>query len=138
MMTIRVLKKKSKQAAPLLAHYRASPVFLASRGDAYHGLIIRCPHKPDRQRFKTHGCDCAWHPLKGTPMTGEISGYYEPEWSERTALEDLQTRITWEGRPQTMSDNEWSHALRIAGVHPITEKEVEALFGADAEDEVAA
>jgi hypothetical protein len=34
-------------------------------------------------------------PLKGTVMVGEISRYYEPEWSEQTAWEALQ-RIVFE------------------------------------------
>ncbi|CAN0620564.1 protein of unknown function [Burkholderia multivorans] len=32
-------------------------------------------------------------PLKGTVMVGEMSGYYEPEWDEKTAWEALLEAI---------------------------------------------
>lgn len=132
MITLRILKKKSKQAREILiAHYRfqSKDFFLAERRDNYHGQRIRCgcPQKGDLGR----GCDCQWHPLKGTPMTGETSGYYEPEWDERTAFEDLQKKIMWEARPATISDREWSRILSITGVKPITAEKVEDWFRED-------
>lgn len=134
MLTLRILKKKSKQAREIMiAHYRYAPkdFFLAERGDNYHGLRIRCscPQRSDMPR----GCDCQWHPLPGTPMTGEMSGYYEPEWDERTAFEDLQKKVMWEQRPPSMTDREWSRTLAITGVTSITAADVEAWFREDEE-----
>jgi hypothetical protein len=36
------------------------------------------------------------HPLKGTVMTGGMSGYYQPEWDEETAWETLQDIVITE------------------------------------------
>lgn len=126
MITLRVLKKKSKQAREILiAHYGYKPkkFFPAERGDAYHGLRVRCDHLKKPGRFT---CQCQSTALKGTPMAGEMSGYYEPEWEERTALEELRRKIEWEPRPNRMSDKEWRRALAISGVRPITEAEIDA------------
>ncbi|AWN51593.1 hypothetical protein [Methylobacterium sp. 17Sr1-1] len=131
MLTLRTLKKKSKQALPiLLKHYGLDPadVFLAERGENYHGLVVRCTHgagDPCRVEDRPR-CGCTSHPLKGTPMTGEVSGYYEPEWGERTTLETLVQRVMWDDRPATMTDREWRRTLAIAGVTPVTEAEIDA------------
>ena len=121
-MRLRTLKKLSKLAAPiLLQHFGRAPksMFYADKGDNYHGLIIRCPHKPGRFR-----CDCAVHPLKGTPMIGGVQGHEEPEWEEQTAWEELAKAVTWEGRPATMTDKEWDRCLRITRARPLTEEEL--------------
>lgn len=120
-MNLRVLKKRSKHAAALLiAHYgrKASDFFPAERGANYHGLNIRCCHKAGQSP-----CDCLRHPLKGTSMTGELTGYYEPEWNERTALEELQNHVVRQARPTTMNDLDWAQALRITGCMPFDEAE---------------
>lgn len=94
-MTLRTLKKKSKQALPImLKHYPrelTGEVFTAERGANYHGRVIRCTHgtgDPCLVKGRPR-CECTYHPLKGTPMVGAMSGYYEPEWDERPVLEDL-------------------------------------------------
>lgn len=123
-MNLRALKKQSKRAVPfLIAHFgrKTSDFFLDEPGNNYHGVNIRCPHKPGRFR-----CDCHCHPLKGTPMIGEVSGYYEPEWEERTALEELQRAVMWSERPETASDRDWRQMLRITRVRPISEEEFHA------------
>lgn len=135
MMTLRTLKKKSQQAREILnAHYGYKPerFFLATRCENYHGFRIHCacPQKPGMDR----GCDCQWHPLPGTPMTGEVSGYYEPEWDERTALEDLQKHVMWDKRPDSMNAADWQGTLAITGVTPITEADIAAML---ADDEAA-
>ncbi|ACL58502.1 hypothetical protein [Methylobacterium nodulans] len=119
-MTLRILKKKSKQAAEILTkHYadQISDIFLAERCENYHGLVIRCgcPKRDDDLRR----CDHQWHPLPGTPMTGEVSGYYEPEWNERTAWETLWQLVHWGERPATMTDREWWRTKAITGTEPV-------------------
>lgn len=122
-MNLRTLKKLSKRAAPILIAHYGLEVFIAERGDNYHGLEIRCHHKPKKCR---RSCDCKWHPLKGTPMVGEMSGYYEPEWSEETAWERLGQLVHWEGRAKTMTDDEWASAMKIARREPVDGDELEA------------
>lgn len=133
MITRRALKKKSKAArAILIAHYRytAKSFFLSERGDNYHGLRIRCDHIRKPGRFS---CDCQSHPLKCTPMIGEMKGYYEPEWDEHTALEELRQKVEWEARPGSMSEHDWRRTLAVAGVKPITQADVDAWFRDDEE-----
>lgn len=117
-MNLRILKKRSKQALPILlahyAHHLPEQMFVAERGENYHGLVIRCKH-PKTKRF---GCGCDYHPLKGTPMGGQMQGYYEPEWDEKTALEMLQDFVSEAGRPETMTDDDWDRALRVSRVKP--------------------
>lgn len=144
MTTLRTLKKKSKQAREILiAHYGFghSHFFLAERVDNYHGFRVRCDHraKPGR-RMMLDGilrCDCQSHPLRGTPMTGEVSGYYEPEWDERTALEELQRLVEWGDRPGSMSEREWRRTLAVSGVTPITDADVQAMLRDDEADDEA-
>ncbi|BAQ44349.1 hypothetical protein [Methylobacterium aquaticum] len=119
MLTLRTLKKKSKQAQPiLLKHYGLDPadVFLAERGVNHHEFVIRCTHGAGDLRPY---CGCNSHPLKGTPMTGGMSGGEEPEWSESTLLGRLMDSVRWCGRPETMSDAEWAQALKISGATPV-------------------
>ncbi|WP_420104104.1 hypothetical protein [Bosea sp. (in: a-proteobacteria)] len=133
MITLRTLKKKSKQAqAILIEHYGYKPerFFLAERGDNYHGLNIRCDHLRKPGRFR---CDCQSHPLPHTPMTGEVSGYEEPEWDERTALEELRKKVDWEPRPASLSDKAWRRVLTISGTKPVTQADLDMWF-ADLDD----
>jgi len=120
MMTLRILKKKSKQALPILeGHYPDQlygDVFLAERGENSHGLLIRCDHPRRRTRGGCLRCTC---PLPGTPMIGGMSGYEEPEWDEETAFERLQQAVLWNDRPATMTDREWRRTLAISGVRPV-------------------
>lgn len=111
---LRILKKLSKRAAPLLTRlgdHREQ--FRAEPHENYTGLII-----PDRKHFErfrsVHDQVCRqgetkWpardgrggfigmypphHPTAGTVMVGATTGYYEPEWEEETAWEALETWV---------------------------------------------
>jgi hypothetical protein len=108
-VNLRILKKLSKRAAPLLPILGdCREQFLARKHESYtsvgghdrkHWDRMGSVHNikfPGSIKYRPkHGK--TWvamrepaHPLKGTPMVGEISGYYEPEWSEQTAWEALQ------------------------------------------------
>lgn len=106
---LRILKKLSKKAAPLLAqigHHREH-TFPAERGENYTKFII-----PERKHWERSPCHPSFegfgrdrlfrtrkgkpmvmrspsHVRKGTIMVGGMSGYYEPEWDEETAWEML-------------------------------------------------
>lgn len=127
-MTLRTLKKRSKQGLPILQrHFPHSlgEVFPAKRGENYHGLVIRCTHgsgDPDQVAGRRR-CECSWHPLPGTPMSGGMSGYYEPEWDETTAYGVLQDVVGWNEKPAAMTDAEWADALAIVGWTPATHAE---------------
>lgn len=123
-MNLRILKKLSKRAAPLLPLLGDDrDQFPAEKGESYTSTgghdrkhWQRTPSVHDsvyrgliKYRPK-HGN--GWvamrepqHPLRGTPMVGEMLGYYEPEWDEETAWEALLKIIqnhftTWdEGGP---------------------------------------
>ncbi|WP_419827640.1 hypothetical protein [Sphingomonas sp.] len=109
-MNLRILKKLSKRAAPLLpllGDHREQ--FLSEAGDNYHGLIIharkhweRCSSVHDERlhgdgeivlrprcragtRFPYIKLHQPYHPWPGTAMIGSMEGYYEPEWSEESA-----------------------------------------------------
>lgn len=115
-MRLRTLKKWSKVAAPILEKHYGEKVFLAVRGENYHGLIIscKCPRRPHQiQHYK---CECQWHPLKNTPMVGRMSGYYEPEWDERTAFSELREYVLWGERPKAVTDAEWAIIMKAARV----------------------
>jgi hypothetical protein len=114
-MNLRILKKLSKRAAPYLVKVGdMRQQFPAEKHDNYTNRIIR-----DRSCWErgasVHGDvikegEIKWlarnpkgrgervwcymwppsHPLKGTPMVGAMSGYYEPEWDEETAWEALR------------------------------------------------
>ena len=146
-MNLRILKKLSKRAAPLLAHFQPNgELFLAARDENYIGSTVITERK-HWDRMRSVHADCSgdreiktpardgrgWvymcppsTPLKGTPMVGGMSDYYEPEWEERTAWEELRECVTWQGRPDTMTDAEWSLTLRIARCKPITAEEMDA------------
>lgn len=138
-MNLRTLKKRSKLAVPfLVGHYgyRAADFFPAEKGDNHHGMVIRCRHKPERHGLQ--GCGCAWHPLKGTPMYGEVSGHEEPEWDERPALAELRDSVRWKGRPEGIADADWARCMRVAGTHPFTIAEMNEWWGdPDGDEETA-
>ncbi|MBN3776155.1 hypothetical protein G3O06_01060 [Burkholderia sp. Ac-20345] len=112
-MNLRILKKLSKRAAPLLPllgdereQFRADDScksFTNVGGhDFKHWDRMSVPHgRRDRGSFKyqpKHGRNWIvmsepWQPWKGTVMLGESVGYYEPEWEEHTAWEALQCAV---------------------------------------------
>lgn len=111
-MNLRILKKLSKRAAPLLHQLGdAREQFRAERGESYQSLgghdrkhwertRVRNPLRR-RGNFTYRPKDGKnWilmrepsHPLKGTVMVGERAGYYEPEWEEETAWEALHRAL---------------------------------------------
>ncbi len=112
-MNLRILKKLSKRAAPLLSmlgddrvQFRADDScksFTNIGGhDFKHWDRMSVPHgNPSLGSFKylpRHGLRWIvmsepWQPWKGTVMVGESVGYYEPEWEEETAWEALQRAV---------------------------------------------
>lgn len=116
-MNLRILKKLSRRAAPVLAALGdRREQFSALKGENYHNLVgfplknwERSPCHPsyepapwDEHRFRiTTRAGRAVvvaeppHPLAGTIMVGSVSGYYEPEWSEETAWGALAERVRW-------------------------------------------
>lgn len=114
-MNLRILKKLSKRAAPLLPLLGdRREQFRADRADSYTGLLImerkhwvrgRSVHRDTygEHEIKTPARDGnGWvyvrppsHPRKGTVMVGAMSGYYEPEWDEETAWEALLKAVFW-------------------------------------------
>lgn len=114
-MNLRILKKLSKRAAPLLAALGDERgQFRSERGDNCTGLSIRSRKHFERMRsphrdligeghIKRPAADGngyvsmspPYHPRKGTVMVGSVSGYYEPEWDEETAWEALLNLVYW-------------------------------------------
>ncbi|BBK30292.1 hypothetical protein EDC65_2262 [Stella humosa] len=114
-MNLRILKKLSRRAAPLLPHLTDHrQQFRAERGENYTGLLITARKHFERTRsvhaevwrqreFKTPARDGnGWifhappdHPRKGTIMVGAMSGGEESEWSEETAWEALREIVFW-------------------------------------------
>jgi hypothetical protein len=107
-LNLRILKKLSKRAAsmlPLLGDDREQ--FKAKKCESYisiskcdwkHWERTRVPYpidlRGDMKRRPKNGN--GWivmrrpdYPLKGTVMVGEMRGYYEPEWDEKSAWESL-------------------------------------------------
>lgn len=108
-MNLRILKKLSKRAAPLLPLLGdRREQFLSEKGDNYHGLVIRA--RKHWERCPSSHADCIRqgeiviapraragsrrpfvkvyppsHPWPRTVMVGGMVGYYEPEWDEETA-----------------------------------------------------
>jgi hypothetical protein len=115
-MNLRILKKLSKRAAPLLvALGHGQEQFPAAKDENYHGMLIR-----DRKHWERISCHPKYeaiagrdeilfktqkgklivmrppdHPLKGTIMVGGMSGYYEPEWDEECAWKALSDTVFW-------------------------------------------
>lgn len=118
-MNLRTLKKLSKRAAPYLSKIGDTrEQFLAKKDENYHGLIIRDMNRLERCASAHADVTCEQthvatisprcragtqypfvklslpcHPLKGTPMVGDVSGYYEPEWDEETAWTALRNWV---------------------------------------------
>ncbi|WP_439398756.1 hypothetical protein ACRQ5Q_15275 [Bradyrhizobium sp. PMVTL-01] len=113
-MNLRILKKLSARAAPLLPLLGDQrEQFLADKADNCTGLLIlarkhfermRSPHSEPSGREESikvpardgRGYIAMWpphSPRKGTVMVGGMSGYYEPEWDEETAWEALRTLV---------------------------------------------
>ncbi|WP_425953018.1 hypothetical protein [Ralstonia pseudosolanacearum] len=111
-MNLRILKKLSKRAAPLLPLLgERRKVFIAdddchtSTGghDRKHWYRLRVNHggSPLRGSIKRPTMRAgSWvvlrqpfAPWPGTPMVGDFFGYYEPEWEEETAWEALLTLV---------------------------------------------
>lgn len=112
-MNLRILKKLSKRADPLLRDLRVRhPVleFFLADGDAYTNscrhdrkhwernssihssalerhIVIKAG-KQNQHLPYIHLCE-PQTPWPGTPMVGWTSGYETPEWDERTAWEEL-------------------------------------------------
>lgn len=110
-MNLRILKKLSKRAAPMLPAMGDTRQQFAARKWENYG----CPTGMDRKHWdRTRSChDEIWgemiktpaadgrgwiairapsQPRKGTIMVGSMEGYYEPEWNETSAwlaFEDL-------------------------------------------------
>lgn len=114
-MNLRILKKLSKRAAPmlrLLGDRRGQ--FKAVREENYTGQAGHDRKHWDRNFARSpmglsdtiyitpkHGKHHIalrepYHPLRGTVMVGETTGYYEPEWDESTAWEALADTVFWE------------------------------------------
>ncbi|WP_102867912.1 hypothetical protein [Pseudovibrio exalbescens] len=120
-MNLRKMKKLSKRAVPLLiALGEKGEIFPAEKGENSLSSVItdkkhwsRSPARNgelasflwDGYAYqpkcrKNNPCKFISvcppsHPLKGTPMIGETSGYYEPEWSEETCWERLCGLVFW-------------------------------------------
>lgn len=114
---LRILKKLSKRAAPLLPLLGDNrEQFLSEAGDNYHGMLIRarkhwerCPSvhtdciregefvtAPKRRAGSRYPYIKVYppsHPWPRTAMVGAISGYYEPEWDEESAWAALSTYV---------------------------------------------
>lgn len=114
-MNLRILKKLSKRAAPLLAQLGdRREQFAARKDENYHGILILARKHWERGRsvhpdvgrdleIKTPAADGKgwvylhppYHPRKGTIMVGAVSGYYEPEWDEECAWTALENIVYW-------------------------------------------
>lgn len=92
-MNLRILKKLSKRAVPVLIKrysYRQADFLTATSDDPpYAGLAVDRKHQ-DHSRISARGFEEAW---PGTPYVGEMSGWECPEWSERTAWVELQNMV---------------------------------------------
>ncbi|MEN7529281.1 hypothetical protein [Cupriavidus sp. DL-D2] len=112
-MNLRILKKLSKRAAPLLPLLGDDrKQFAADKYESYtctgghdrkHWERNRSIHatplfRNDLHYRPKHGLSYVSmrqpvHPLKGTIMVGAMCGYYEPEWEEETAWESLRSMV---------------------------------------------
>lgn len=127
-MNLRILKKLSRRAAPLLARLGDTRTqFAAERHENYTGLSILARKHFDRTR-SPHGdvwdeherkhpardgngwirMTPPYNPWPGTIMVGGVVGYYEPEWEEEPAWEALRDIIwraytNWGDEPPTVT-----------------------------------
>lgn len=111
-MNLRIHKKLSKRAAPLLAALGDSrDQFPAQKWECY-ACTGRCDWKHWERSRARYPLDrrgerkwrpkdgknwivmcCPDHPWKGTIMVGSMEGYYEREWEEESAWQSLCNRI---------------------------------------------
>ncbi len=134
-ITRRTLKKRSKQAVPILVrHYGAPPEAFrpAPRGEAYHGSVIRCTHGSGDPAVVEGrpNCDCSNYALPGTPMVGRaLTGFQcRGDGDPQSALEALQDVVAWGEQPETMTDADWARTIRIARVRPYDAAEFAAFM----------
>lgn len=122
-MNLRILKKLSKRAVPVLVALGHKGEFFpaahALTGENYHGFLILARKHWDRSgchpsfegrkgQYSTKGADDIRyvtragshmvmrppsHPLKGTMMIGWVSGGEQPEWDEECAYRLLLDQI---------------------------------------------
>ena len=112
-MNLRILKKLSKRAAPLLAALGdGREQFPAERWEDYTSSVGHDRKHWERRRARFpldrrgdihlkprmgEGCivltQCHMNPWKGTVMLGWTVGYYEPEWEEDDAWTLLQQAV---------------------------------------------
>lgn len=114
-MNLRILKKLSKRAAPLLPLLQdGREQFASEKHDNYHGYIYLIMDRTCWERGRSVHADLisqgeikkpaadgkGWvymrppsHPLKGTMMVGGMSGYYEPEWDEECCWSALEALV---------------------------------------------
>lgn len=128
-MNLRILKKLSKRAEPLLRQICRRPqLFRAERDGNFTSTRIRARKHQDRTRLSREPINLrdgstahrtrdgsAWilmcepyQPRKGTVMIGAMSGGEEPEWDECTAWDELRdivwTHYTdWSGETPTVT-----------------------------------
>lgn len=92
-MNLRILKKLSKRAAPiLLDRFCLSPstLYIADNDDStYAETNIDRKHQ-DHARIHSRGYEEAW---PGTPYVGWMSCGESPEWESRTAWAELQNQV---------------------------------------------
>ncbi|MFB0493077.1 hypothetical protein ABIE45_005663 [Methylobacterium sp. OAE515] len=115
--TLADLKAWSERALAVLQKHWPENIYgevFLSEGDSPHGLRIWCDC-PGRSKEWCLRCSSV---LPGTPMIGAMSGYYEPEWDERTTAGILQDVVWWSERPVGISDSEWVEALAVVGMTP--------------------
>jgi hypothetical protein len=112
-MNLRILKKLSKRAAPLLPLLGDTrEQYPAKKEDSFVSVSIydwkhwermraKFPFERDMKRRPKDGHD--WIVMRspsfawpGTAMVGSMCGYEEPEWEEETAWESLRSMIYWE------------------------------------------
>lgn len=134
-MNLRILKKLSKRAAPLLPLLGDTrDQFQAKKWECYvsvgacerkHWERSRAKYPMDlRGQIKYRPRDGRdWivlrrpsHPWKGTVMVGAMSGYYEPEWGEQSAWESLCGIVwdhftDWTYPTDETGDAEWPHPV---------------------------
>lgn len=120
-MNLRILKKLSKRAAPLLPllgdhrdQFRAKPhdsytsTFVGARKH-WERMGVKHRKKLDpgdenergrryylcRKGYVVVMSNCYIHPRKGTVMVGVVSGGETPEWDEETAWDSLKEIVWW-------------------------------------------
>lgn len=143
-MNLRILKKLSKRAAPLISKLYADHRLTHFTTDCQDGDTNVIGH--DRKhwnRYWSHGAE-PWSsrgkivprrspgphqfillcepatPWDGTPGVGWSSGGYEPEWEERTAWEYLQEQIECHVTEWVEEEgDEWGPQMRPVLMEPL-------------------